>query len=1056
MAEPPSGAVTFVFTDIEGSTRLVKQLRERWGDVLADHQRLLREAFGNHRGYEVDTQGDSFFVAFASARDAVLAAVEGQLAILSHRWPDGVQLKVRMGIHTGQAVVSDGRYIGLAVHRAARIGAAGHGGQVLVSQATQTLLEDEEEDLHVFLRDLGEKRLKDLDRPVRLYQVAAEGLPELFPPLRHEAQLAQAAEAALAAPSLWRRRSTLLAVAALAAAVAIAVPVVLLTSGAAAITVRPNSVGVIDPASNRVVDQIPVGARPGDITYGHGALWVANQDDKTVSRVDPKTRRQLSTIPLGATPTRIRSGSDSIWVTTDEGIKLIDPAFNQLTRTIKIHAPRRTATSPFTTAAMDVAFTRGATWVINGEGGGHVLRIDPETGRTVDTITTGNNPAALAPNATDLWVADVLDNSVSRVDPTGAITATIPVGRNPHAIAVGYGAVWVADSDDDVKRIDLSTTAVVTTIPVGRNPVAIAVGAGGVWVANQDDGTVSRIDPRSNTVVKTIRIGGSPGGITVAAGSVWVSAQAQPLTANVALAKAGGVARIDLQQPDAIDPADERTFSQPAGEWEYATCAKLLNYPDRPAPAGSRLRPEVARALPTVSPDRKTYSFTTRDGYRFSPPSNQPVTAATFKYTIERSLSPHMHSSVAANYVHDISGEADYRAGKAQHIAGVIAHGNRLTIKLTKPAGDFLTRISMPFFCAVPTNTPFRRTDIPPIPSAGPYYIASFTPGAQIVLKRNPNYTGPRPRSLKEIVYTGGFSGSQSIARIVSGRTDYVTGAGAPVDPHLASSLQLHYGPGSRAARAGHQQLFIDPLLITDMLTLNTSRPLFSNARLRRAVNYAIDRRALARQGGFFTGPGPLNATPTDQYLAPGIPGFSDQSIYPLRGDLAKARQLAGSRQRTAVVYTCNFAPCPQEAQIIKKNLAAIGMTVEIKTLPIFDVINRETKRGEPVDIGLYTWAADYPDPFDFLNLLLDSNLGPNAAQFVEPSYNRRLEAANALSGERRYRTYGRLDADLARHAAPFVAFENENLVEFFSARIGCQMYQPVYGMDLAALCIRP
>src|SRR5688572_21713842 len=133
MADMPTGAVTFLFSDIEGSTRLVKQLRDRYGSVLADHQRLLRDAFAAHGGYEVDTQGDSFFIAFASARDALLAAVEGQLALSSHRWPDGVEIKVRMGLHTGQAVASDGRYTGLAVHRAARIGSAGHGGQILVS-----------------------------------------------------------------------------------------------------------------------------------------------------------------------------------------------------------------------------------------------------------------------------------------------------------------------------------------------------------------------------------------------------------------------------------------------------------------------------------------------------------------------------------------------------------------------------------------------------------------------------------------------------------------------------------------------------------------------------------------------------------------------------------------------------------------------------------------------------------------------------------------------------------------------------------------------------------
>ena len=157
------------------------------GNVLAEHQRLLREAFAAHDGHEIDTQGDAFFVAFASAREAVLAAVEGQRALSGYPWPDNAPVKVRMGIHTGQAVPVNGRYTGVAVHRASRICNAGHGGQVLISQATQTLLEDEEEDLEVGLRDLGQQRLKDLDRPVQLYQIAAPGLAAQFPPLREEA-----------------------------------------------------------------------------------------------------------------------------------------------------------------------------------------------------------------------------------------------------------------------------------------------------------------------------------------------------------------------------------------------------------------------------------------------------------------------------------------------------------------------------------------------------------------------------------------------------------------------------------------------------------------------------------------------------------------------------------------------------------------------------------------------------------------------------------------------------------------------------------------------------
>src|SRR6266571_1528329 len=173
----PGGAVAFLFTDIEGSTRLVKALRERYPQVLADHRRLIRAAIAAHDGHEVDTQGDAFFVAFAGAKQAVLCALAIQRALAAHAWPADGRVRLRIGVHTGHAVPSGGMYTGLAVHRAARICAAACGGQVLVSQATQSIIADEEENDPGFgLVDLGERRLKDLDRPVRLFHLAAPGL----------------------------------------------------------------------------------------------------------------------------------------------------------------------------------------------------------------------------------------------------------------------------------------------------------------------------------------------------------------------------------------------------------------------------------------------------------------------------------------------------------------------------------------------------------------------------------------------------------------------------------------------------------------------------------------------------------------------------------------------------------------------------------------------------------------------------------------------------------------------------------------------------------------
>jgi predicted ATPase/class 3 adenylate cyclase len=183
MAELPTGTVTLLFTDIEGSTGLLERLGNRYVEILGEHQRLLRVAFAQFHGREVGTEGDAFFVAFAKASDAVAAAVAGQRALAAHRWPDETALHVRMGMHTGEPIVLGDDYAGLDVHRAARICAAGHGGQILLSQATWALL-GAELPSGLGVRDLGEHRLKDLSHPQRLFQLVIPGLPADFAPLR--------------------------------------------------------------------------------------------------------------------------------------------------------------------------------------------------------------------------------------------------------------------------------------------------------------------------------------------------------------------------------------------------------------------------------------------------------------------------------------------------------------------------------------------------------------------------------------------------------------------------------------------------------------------------------------------------------------------------------------------------------------------------------------------------------------------------------------------------------------------------------------------------------
>jgi class 3 adenylate cyclase len=170
----PSGTVTFVFSDIEGSTALLKLLGERYDGVLSDHRRLMRASFTERGGVEIDTQGDAFFFAFPRARDAVEAAVEAQRAHAAHEWPDGCTVHVRMGLHTGEPALGSEGYLGLDVVRAARLCTAGKGGHVLLSDTTRALVGATlPEGVSIF--PLGERRLKDIDEPERVFELEIEG-----------------------------------------------------------------------------------------------------------------------------------------------------------------------------------------------------------------------------------------------------------------------------------------------------------------------------------------------------------------------------------------------------------------------------------------------------------------------------------------------------------------------------------------------------------------------------------------------------------------------------------------------------------------------------------------------------------------------------------------------------------------------------------------------------------------------------------------------------------------------------------------------------------------
>jgi ABC-type transport system substrate-binding protein len=274
-------------------------------------------------------------------------------------------------------------------------------------------------------------------------------------------------------------------------------------------------------------------------------------------------------------------------------------------------------------------------------------------------------------------------------------------------------------------------------------------------------------------------------------------------------------------------------------------------------------------------------------------------------------------------------------------------------------------------------------------------------------------------------------------------------GPGTEIPAAIQARLATRFGSGSEAARAGRQQYFVLPSFDVFYLMFNTKRPPFDDPRLRRAVNFALDRQALARE------PFPYaTGRPSDQYLPAGLPGYRDADIYPLgRPNLGRARQLAGNTKRSAVLYSCNLPACARFSRVVERDLARIGIRVETKSFPIAELFDRMQTPGEPFDLGPWPWASDFPDPFDFIN----AQFGPLSPLqlFDDPAANRQMQAASELAGRKRYRTYARLDRELAAGAAPAAAYATGTSVHFFSSRIGCQVDQPIAGIDLGRLCIR-
>jgi ABC-type oligopeptide transport system substrate-binding subunit len=505
----------------------------------------------------------------------------------------------------------------------------------------------------------------------------------------------------------------------------------------------------------------------------------------------------------------------------------------------------------------------------------------------------------------------------------------------------------------------------------------------------------------------------------------------------------GGTLNVDISTDvDYTDPALD--YLSTGWEIEYATCLKLMNYPDANGPKGAQLVPEAAAGFPKVSAGGKVYDFTVNASFtKFSDGSR--VTAANFKAAIDRDADPKMQSP-AVPFFSDIVGS------DKSPVSGVKVKGSHLVITLTKASPDFLARMAMPFFCAVPTNLAHDPNGVLAPASAGPYYISDRVPNKSITIKKNPNYKGKRPHNVNLINYTVGNSLDATYLRTQQGATDYAAG-GIPPASYAEAAQKYGINKG---------QFWVKPQIGVSYYAFNHDRPLFKGAAgtaLAKAVNYAIDRKALLAQGGYLAG------KRTDQILPPGMAGFRDANLYPLKGpDLTTAKKWAGKSGvkdgQTIEFYTSNRGASPLQAQIVQFNLKQIGLNVNTHLFARAVQIDKEGTRGEPFDITSEGWIADYADPYDFINVLLsgdnlhDSN-NNNVAYFNDPKYNKAMTAASLMSGAARYTAYGNLDVSMMKDNPPWAARNNFNDRILLSAKVGCFTYNSIYSMDLAAACIK-
>jgi DNA-binding SARP family transcriptional activator len=573
---------------------------------------------------------------------------------------------------------------------------------------------------------------------------------------------------------------------------AAAIAVVSRSSDGTALAAVPPGVAVVDATSGRLVAHIPTSeiAVPAEAVKGSGGFWVWNLRPFSLVEVSPRTGKVMNRIasPFGGDAGWFLPTGHDVWFTGAKEIVRVDQRLAEIVDRIPIRRPQgRFGLSWLTPCA-------GSMWVVDADNGS-VLRLDLRTGAVRARIPV-ENAWAIACGDGGLWVTSNY-TGLRRIDPaTNALVATAPIPTHLDQVAVAGGFAWTTDEQrGTLYKVDRDGR-IAAAYDTGDGARQVSYAGGRIWVANQDVGTVTGVDVTTGDI-RTMRFG-HPVQMVSALGDRLLVGLNEGLTYEDRIDQLrGSVAKL-IVPVYVFDPPDPALADNPwAFPIERATCSMLLSFTD-PAHSATALRPDLATAMPRVSNGGRTYTFTVRPGRRFAPPSTSSVTAASIRYSIERAVSTRLaEETPGARFLPDIVGMQQFRSGRAKHISGIRVRGASLTFTIGAPSRTFLSRLSLPFFCTVPLDTPSPPNGIPDVapPSAGPYYMAERFNGEYMILKRNPRYSGASAGHVDAIAFREGLTPEHAVARVKTGEWDGAILDDPLVEPQSTVALEARRDP---------------------------------------------------------------------------------------------------------------------------------------------------------------------------------------------------------------------------------------------------------------------